>query len=104
MKGCINPHGMDSKREIMQLVVSAQQSLHFIFLIEPPAAPTSRAGPAYQDLKADGSGRFETRISQDWPIRVQTQVPEAKGGWRDLLFPFTCVPVTQPSSSQATGN
>ncbi len=60
--------------------------LHFIFLIEPPAAPTSRAGPAYQDLKGRRQRPLETRNSQDWPIRVQTQVPEAKGGRRDLLF------------------
>lgn len=39
------------KKGIMQLVVSEWKSLHFIFLIEPPAAPTSRAGSAYQDLK-----------------------------------------------------
>lgn len=50
-EGCINPHSTASQREIMQLVVSAWKSLHFIFLIEPPAAPTSQAEPAYQDLK-----------------------------------------------------
>lgn len=50
-EGCINPQCTDSQREIMQLVVNKWKSLHFIFLIEPPAAPTSQAGPAYQDLK-----------------------------------------------------
>lgn len=45
-EGCINPtwHRF-LQREIRQLVVSMWKPLHFIFLIEPPAAPTSRAGP-----------------------------------------------------------
>lgn len=33
------------QREITQVVVSTWKPLHFTFLIEPPAAPTSRAGP-----------------------------------------------------------
>lgn len=36
---------------------SVQTALHCIFLIEPPAAPTSHAGPAYQDLRAARSGQ-----------------------------------------------
>lgn len=40
------PGGTDSlQREITQLVVSKWKPLRFTFLIEPPAAPTSRAGP-----------------------------------------------------------
>lgn len=56
----------------------------FIFLTEPPVAPTSPAGPGYQDLnKADGSGHLKphpptpqpqptppTTVSQGWPVRV----------------------------------
>lgn len=43
-------NGPDSQGEITQSDVSMWKSLRFILLVEPPAAPTSRAGPAYQDL------------------------------------------------------
>ncbi|TNN59498.1 hypothetical protein EYF80_030313 [Liparis tanakae] len=59
----------------MQLVVGAWKSLHFIFLIEPPAAPTSPAGPAYQDLTGRQQRPPITRHHEDWPIRVHTQKP-----------------------------
>lgn len=47
-KDAFNPHGTDSQKRNHAV---GWKSLHFIFLIEPPAAPTSRAGSAYQDLK-----------------------------------------------------
>lgn len=36
---------------------AALRRKHSIFLIEPPAAPTSHAGPAYQDLRAKSSSQ-----------------------------------------------
>lgn len=94
----MNSHGTDSQREIMQLVVSTWKSLHFIFLIEPPAAPTSRAGPAYQDLK--------THNSEDWPISVQTQKCLRPRGGKKAGFVFL-LPVSlslSPILHNATGN
>lgn len=101
-EGCINPHSTASQREIMQLVVSAWKWLHFIFLIEPPAAPTSQAGPAYQDLKGRRHhiGHFKN------PQQVRTGRsgskpkclrPSREGG---IYLPFTCVPVNLPNSLQ----
>lgn len=75
----------------MQLVVNARTSLHFIFLIEPPAASTSRAGPAYQDLKGRQQRPLKTHSSQDWPIRVQNpKCLRPRGGRRDLFSFYLC--------------
>lgn len=89
----------------MQLVVSVWKSLHFIFLIEPPAAPTSRAGPAYQDLNGRQQQPLKTHNNEDWPIRVQTQVPEAKGGGKaGFVFRLPVSLSLSPILHNATGN
>lgn len=98
------PQGTDSQREITQLVVSMWKSLHFIFLIEPPAAPTSRAGPAYQDLKGLTAAATKNHNSQDWPVRVQTQVPEAKRGEGGIYFHLPVSLSLSPVLHNSTGN
>lgn len=55
------------------LVFTLWKSLDLIELIEPPAVPTSPAGPAYEDLGPTPAPHLN---SQDWPVRVPTQVPK----------------------------
>lgn len=68
-------HTAQTHKEKLCSWCSARGShFYFIFLIEPPAAPTSRAGPAYQDLKGRQQRPLQNKLtnSQDWPVRVQT--------------------------------
>lgn len=103
-KGCTNPHSTDSQREIMQLVVSAWKSLHFIFLTEPPAAPTSQTGPAYQDL--NGRQQRPLKNPQTWELANQGPNPSAWGQGEKAGFVFI-LPVSlslSPILHNATGN
>lgn len=63
-----------AREKCMQEWGTLWKSLRLIELIEPPAVPTSPAGPAYEDLGPTPGPRL--KHSQDWPVRVQTQVPE----------------------------
>ena len=72
------------QREITQLVVSMWKPLHFIFLIEPPAAPTSRAGPKRPTAAVTKKEKKAT--VRTWPVRVQTQSARGRKGRRAGFF------------------
>lgn len=79
----------------------------FIFLTEPPVAPTSPAGPGYQDLnKADGSGHLNPPPHSYPPYNsqpglasqgVKPKVPEANMGKAEISIDLpACLPLSPP--------
>lgn len=61
-----------------------------IFLIEPPAVPTSEAGPAYQDLKGRQQRPMKTHIITVATGQSGSKTPSAwgQGGGKLLVFPL----------------
>lgn len=77
----------------------------FIFLTEPPVAPTSPAGPGYQDLnKADGSGHLNPLLPPPYNSQpglasqgVKPKVPEANMGKAEISIDLpACLPLSPP--------
>lgn len=98
------PQGADSRREITQSVVSMWKSLHFIFLIEPPAAPTSRAGPAYQDLKGRQQRPLKTTTVRTGQSGSKPKCLRPKGGKGRIYFHVPVSLSLSPVLHNPTGN